>query len=123
MVVTFSVWTCPGVGALKPVAAVARVEGPEGRTGRVVVIGDADVATNLYLNLLGNRDLLLAAAGLAGRREVFGGSRPAALPGGTFSPLTLTAHEARHIFWTAVVAPALALAAVALVMARRRRYA
>src|SRR5574342_106996 len=40
-----------------PVAVFARV-GDSG--GRVVVVGDADFATNLHLDVLGNRELLAA---------------------------------------------------------------
>ncbi|HZP43041.1 MAG TPA: GldG family protein [Candidatus Binatia bacterium] len=105
-----------------PVAAWARVGAGE-RAGRVVVVGDADFATNLHVNVLGNRDLLLAAAGLVARADPLAAARPAAPPGGTFSPLTLTVPEERAIFWGAVVAPAGLLAATALLVARRRRTA
>jgi hypothetical protein len=101
-----------------PVAALARTE-----RGALVVVGDADFVTNLHLNVLGNRDLLLTAAELAARADVLAAERPAAPPHGTFSPLTLTAHEARIVFWGAVVAPSAALAGVALAMGRRRRFA
>jgi hypothetical protein len=47
----------------------------------------------------------------------------AAQPGGTFSALTLTAREARAIFWGAVVLPSATLLVVALALARRRRFA
>ena len=94
-----------------------------GREGRVVVIGDADFATNLHLGVLGNRDLLLTAAELVARADALAAARPAAPPGGTFSPLTLTAREARLVFWGAVVAPSALMGAAALAMARRRRFA
>ncbi len=103
-----------------PLAALARLAAPGGREGRLVVVGDADFVTNLDLNLLGNRDLLLIAAELAAHTEVLAGSRPSAPPGGTLSPLALTAREARLVFWTTVVAPAALLAAMAAAMARRR---
>jgi gliding motility-associatede transport system auxiliary component len=106
-----------------PVAVFARVTAPGGREGRLVVIGDADFVSNLHLNVLGNRDLLLTAAELVARADPLAASRPAAAPGGTFSPLTLTAREARLVFWGVVVAPTFALAAVALGLARRRRFA
>jgi len=105
-----------------PIAAFARV-GEGGREGRVVAIGDADFVTNLHLNVLGNRDLLLATAGLVARAQALAAARPAGPPGGTFSPLTLTDRQARLVFWLAVVAPTLVLAAVAVTMARRRRFA
>ena len=101
-----------------PVAALARAG-----AGRLLVVGDADFVTNLHLNVLGNRDWLLAAAGLAAREEVLVAARPPGPPGGTFSALTLTAREARLVFWGAVVAPSALLAAAALATARRRRFA
>jgi len=106
-----------------PVAALARVGAPDDREGRLAVLGDADFVTNLHVNVLGNRDLLLAVAGLVARGDPLTGARPPAPPGGTFSPLTLTAREARAILWGGVVAPSALLAAAALWMARRRRLA
>ena len=108
-----------------PVATFARVSVPgrEGTEGRLVVIGDSDFVTNLHLNVLGNRDLLLTTAELVARADALAAARPAAPIGGVFSPLTLTAREARLVFWGAVVAPSGLLALAALAMARRRRYA
>jgi hypothetical protein len=103
-----------------PIAAYARTTA---RDGRVLVIGDADFSTNLHLNVLGNRDLLLASATLVARDESLAAARPPGPPGGTFSPLTLTAREARLIFWGVVVAPSGVLAAAGLALARRRRLA
>ena len=103
-----------------PVAAVARISGESGRDGRLAVVGDADFVTNLHVNLVGNRDLLLATAGLIARSDPLAAARPDVRPGGTFSPLILTAREARLVFWGGVVAPAAALATVALALARRR---
>ena len=62
-------------------AAAGRRAGPRRgagrREGRLVVVGDADFATNLHLGVLGNRDLLLAAAELAARGdEALTASRP-----------------------------------------------
>jgi len=103
-----------------PVAALARMA--DG-AGRVLAVGDADFLTNLHLSVLGNRDLLLATAGLVARDESIAAARPPGPPGGTFSPLTLTAREARLVFWGVVVAPGSTLAAAGLVLARRRRLA
>jgi ABC-type uncharacterized transport system involved in gliding motility auxiliary subunit len=103
-----------------PVATLVRTPGSGGREGRLLVIGDADFVNNVHLNLLGNRDLLLTAAGLAARADSPAAARPVQPPGGTFSPLTLTAREARTLFWAVVVAPSALLGAVALLMARRR---
>jgi len=105
-----------------PVAAFVRVPGAHG-DGRVVVIGDSDFITNLHLNVLGNRDLLLTTAELVARADALAAARPAGQPGGTFSALTLTARDARAIFWGAVVVPSATLLLVALTLARRRRFA
>jgi ABC-type uncharacterized transport system involved in gliding motility auxiliary subunit len=105
-----------------PVAAFVRVPGAHG-DGRVVVIGDSDFITNLHLNVLGNRDLLLTTAELVARADALAAARPAAQPGGTFSTLTLTDREARAIFWGAVVLPSATLLFVAVALARRRRFA
>ena len=88
--------------------------------GRLVAVGDADFVTNLHLNVLGNRDFLLATAGLVARAESLASARPPAPPAGTFSPLTLTAREGRYLFWSVVVAPSALLAAAALAVAQRR---
>jgi ABC-type uncharacterized transport system involved in gliding motility auxiliary subunit len=106
-----------------PVAALARTTGSAGHEGVVVAIGDADFVTNLHVNVLGNRDLLLATAELVARADPLVAARPPAPPGGTFSPLTLTAREARLVFWGTVVAPSALLGLVALLAARRRRLA
>jgi len=106
-----------------PVATFTRVPAAGGREGRLIVIGDGDFLTNAHLGVLGNRDLLLTAAELAGRADALAAARPAAVPGGTFSPLTLTAREARLVFWGVVVAPSALMAAGALATARRRRLA
>ncbi len=102
-----------------PVAALARV----GEAGRVVAVGDADFASNLHFGVLGNKDLLVTVAEVAARGEASGAARTPARPAGTFSPLALTAREARLVFWSVVVAPGVACAAMAALLARRRRWA
>jgi ABC-2 type transport system permease protein len=107
-----------------PVAALARLAGPAGpgTGGAVVVVGDSDFASNLYLGVLGNRDLFLAIVGLLARRELHGTLRPAR-PGGALSPISLSTRQARLLFWGTVVMPP-ALAAVAGIVGaiRRRRF-
>jgi hypothetical protein len=110
-------------GGPLPVAALARLDAGNGREGRVVVVGDADFATNLHLGVLGNRDLLLATAELAVRPDAYTASRPRAGSTSTFSTLALSANEARLVLWTAALVPALLSAAMALAMAARRRRA
>jgi hypothetical protein len=106
-----------------PVAALARVAAGERGEGRLAVVGDADFVTNLYVGVLGNRDLFLTLAGLVARADPVAAARPVAAGGGVFSPLTLTAREARGIFWGGVVAPTTLLAATAFALARRRAHA
>lgn len=105
-----------------PVAALVRAPAEGGREGRLVVVGDADFASNLHLGVLGNRDLLLLAAELAARPDdaLTASRRPVNAPG-PFSTLALTARQARAILWAACVAPAALLAFGAVVAALRRR--
>jgi ABC-type uncharacterized transport system involved in gliding motility auxiliary subunit len=112
----------PGEDRAGPLPVAALVHTADGE-GRLLAVGDSDFVTNLHVNVLGNRDLLLAAAGLVARAEALAAARPSAPPGGTFSPVTLTAREARLVFWAVVVAPAALLGMVALATARRRRFA
>src|SRR5207247_2152360 len=58
-----------------PIATFTRVPVAGGREGGVVVIGDADFATNLHLGVLGNRDLLLTTAELVARAAPRGSDR------------------------------------------------
>jgi gliding motility-associatede transport system auxiliary component len=102
-----------------PIAVFARLSGG----GRLLVVGDADFVTNAQLDALGNRDLLLMTAELAGRGVPVAAARPVATPARVFSPMTLTAREARFLFWTVVVAPAAVLVAAAAALERRRRLA
>jgi hypothetical protein len=101
-----------------PVAAFARV-GAAG--GRVVVIGDADFATNLHLDLLGNRELLAAAASLAARGTARAERRPERAGDTTFSPLVLSERDMRLILGAAVLLPALVFASGGFLSWRRSR--
>jgi hypothetical protein len=106
-----------------PVAALVRVQADGAREGRVVVVGDADFATNLHLGVLGNRDLLLAVAELAIRPDPYTASRPPPVSLSTFSTLALTAREATLVLWVASLLPGLLAAVTAVAMGRRRRRA
>ena len=106
-----------------PVGALVLVEAPDGE-GRVVVIGDSDFATNLHVDVLGNRDLLLLAAEVAARGDdMLTAARHPPSTTGPFSTLALTAPQARIVLWTACVLPAIALALGAVGVALRRRRA
>jgi hypothetical protein len=107
------------------VAAIAEVGGGRaGRRGRLVVVGDADFASDAYLDLLGNRDFALnAVAWLAGEPALLG-ERPAQVQEvlRPLSPLVLTEPQARAVFLGAVlVEPGVVLAAGLLIVGLRRR--
>lgn len=106
-----------------PIAALVRISAGDDREGRLVVVGDADFATNLHLGVLGNRDLLLVVAELAARPNAYTASRPPSVSLSTFSTLALTAREASLVLWSAAFVPAMLAAVAALAMARRRRRA
>jgi ABC-type uncharacterized transport system involved in gliding motility auxiliary subunit len=103
-----------------PVAAIARL-GEDERTGSLVVVGDGEFATNLYVGTLGNRDFFLNLAHLAGRAEALIGTRREILPGGTFSRVHLTAPQARTLFWVSVVLLPLSMLILGGLIGWRRR--
>lgn len=86
-----------------PVAAIARLGDTSETSGSLVVVGDGEFATNLYVGTLGNRDFFLNLAHLAGRAEALIAARHEVMPGGTFSRLHLTAPQARTLFWVSVI--------------------
>jgi hypothetical protein len=114
-----------------PVAAMVTVEGDADKQtggnppapGRLVVFGDSDFASNLFLNLLGNKDLFLSTVGLLAAEPERVAVRSKGQPHGTLSSIVLTATQASTIFWAAVVAqPAVfLLAGIVVVIARRQR--
>jgi hypothetical protein len=106
-----------------PVGALVRVPAPDGGEGRVVVIGDADFATNVHLGVLGNRDLVILAAEVAARgdADMLTAARRPPSTTGPFSTLALTSRQARVILWAACILPTAGLALSALAVALRRR--
>lgn len=101
-----------------PIASIANPGGEH--DGSVVVVGDADFATNLYVGLLGNRDLALNLAAVAARAEQLVSVRDEIQPGGTFSRVYLTDAQSRVLFLWSVVVPPFAVAAVGIWIAWRR---
>jgi len=106
-----------------PVAIAAAVPVPrgDGAPGRLVVIGDADFASNLFLDYLGNRDLLLNSVNwLTGEESMIGSRPPRQVPG--VNQLFISAHEGERVFWLGAVAqPLVVLALGAGIVLRRRR--
>jgi len=112
-----------------PVLVMAEVghdgDGGGRRRGRLVVAGDADFASDAYLDLLGNRDLALNAIAWVAGEEALAGERPRQVPEVVrpLSPLVLTARDASAIFAAAaVVEPGLVLLAGATLVGLRRRW-
>lgn len=104
-----------------PVGVALRVPGMDGRTGRMIVYGDSDFATNFFLDYLGNRDLLLNSINwLSGDEQLIASRRPAQEPG--INQFFVSAQQGSLAFWIGtVIQPALVLAlGVAVSMVRRR---
>jgi len=94
--------------------------GDRTREGRVVVLGDADLSLNEYINLVSNQDLLLNSIAWLTENEELIAIRPTA---NVDQPLILTRSQQRLIAWIASlgVVQAIALAGI-LVFLQRRKY-
>jgi hypothetical protein len=91
------------------------------RFGRIVVFGDSDFASNAYLDLSGNRDLVLNTIGWLAEEEDLIAVR-AKDP--VSQPVVLNVRQGRAVFWLPVVVlPAVVGCVGALVLLRRRRSA
>lgn len=108
-----------------PVAAIAklqRVGEDADQDGALVVIGDSDFASNLYIGRGGNLDLFANLVHLGARAEALIAFRKETRQAGTFSRLQLSASQARILFSAAVVVlPGAVLLIGGLVEWRRRR--
>jgi len=86
-----------------PVGASVLVRSQEGKPGRLLVYGDADFASNLLLDYLGNRDLLLNSINwLAGEETMLGSRPPTQAPG--INQLFISASQGERVFWLGTVA-------------------
>ncbi|GIW43538.1 MAG: hypothetical protein KatS3mg077_0820 [Candidatus Binatia bacterium] len=97
------------------------VAGQRGKRGRFVVVGDADWATDFFLDYAGNRDFLLNAANWLADEHVWSGPRvPLRTPG--VQVFFLTASQAEKMLWAfAVGEPALLALCGAVFWWRRQR--
>jgi ABC-type uncharacterized transport system involved in gliding motility auxiliary subunit len=96
-------------------------DGAAGRSGRMLVFGDSDFASNLYLNLLGNKDLFMSSIGVLAEDEELVAMRHKGLPHSSLSPVSLTARQGRLIFWIAVVVEPATFAALGMLITFRRQ--
>jgi ABC-type uncharacterized transport system involved in gliding motility auxiliary subunit len=104
------------------VLATLEPASPDAAPGQIMVFGDSDFATNFYLDLLGNRDLILSAIAVLAEDPTLVAVRRKSQPGGTLSGISLTEAQSRVVFWAAVLAmPALSLLIGAVVGWRRLR--
>jgi len=92
------------------------------RFGQMIVFGDADFASNLYLNVLGNRDLLLSCLGALAEDPDLISVRRKSLPPSSLSAIYLTADQGKTIFWVAVVILPGFFALLGILITWRRRY-
>ena len=114
------------LGVAAPPAAGQDVQPTPGHArhaGRMIVVGDSDFGSNLYLSLLGNKDLFMSSVGVLAEDEALIAVRRKELPRASFSPVALTAEQGRAIFWLAVVVQPLAFAllGMGIVWQRHRR--
>jgi ABC-type uncharacterized transport system involved in gliding motility auxiliary subunit len=105
-----------------PVGVSVLVRGEGERRGRLLVYGDADFASNLLLDYLGNRDLLLNSVNwLSGEEHMLGARPPVQLPG--VNQFFLSAQQGERVFWLGAVAlpAAILIAGLTGVSLRQRR--
>jgi len=112
----------PGGASVMVMAELGSESAPH--HGRLVVVGDADFASDAYLDLLGNRDLALNAVAWLTEESALAGQRATHVAEVVrpLSPLVLTESQARLLLLAvAAVQPGLVLAIGAVVVGARRR--
>lgn len=129
-------WRTPGLEALQsgvgtyvagrdtrgpiPVAVSVLVRAADGATGRVLVYGDSDFASNFFLGYLGNRDLFLNSVNWLAQEDTLVASRaPTQEPG--VNQFFLSNDEGQRVFWVGtIVQPAIVLLLGLVVVGWRR---
>ena len=101
-----------------------QVPGPGGHDGRMVIIGDADFASDAYYDLLGNANLALNAIAWLAREDVLEGEREKQMPEveRPLSPLVLTETESRRLLLAMVVVQPLLVLGLGVGVAGLRRW-
>lgn len=95
---------------------------PDAPPGQLMVFGDSDFASNFYLNLLGNKDLIMSAVAVLAEDPALVAVRRKGMPSGTMSPISLTAQQSRVIFWASVIVlPVLSMLIGGVIGMRRLR--
>jgi len=95
--------------------------GEKSHVGHMIVFGDSDFASNLYLNLLGNKDLFMSSVGVLAEDQELVAMRRKGLPRSSLSPISLTAEQGRLVFWVAVVVAPAGCALLGLLITWRRQ--
>ena len=91
------------------------------KRGKIVVYGDSDFASNLYIPHVGNKDLFMNTVSWLVEQENLITIRPKTTQPTTLSFIALTARQGKMIFWSAVIIePALILMVGIIVYVRRR---
>ena len=89
--------------------------------GRVVVCGDSDFASNLYLVVLGNKDFFLNMVSWLAEQEELISIRHKKQESYPFSPMFLTENQKKIVFWFAVVIQPLIILCIGIVIYARRK--
>jgi len=101
-------------------AAVVMPTRDGAKPGRLIVLGDADFATNAFVDYLGNRDLLVNSVNWLAREESLIAARAQQKEAGR-EQFFVTETQGRMAFWlAAVVQPAIFFAFAIYVFVRRR---
>jgi ABC-type uncharacterized transport system involved in gliding motility auxiliary subunit len=89
--------------------------------GRVVVCGDSDFASNLYFNVLGNKDLFLNIVNWLAEEEALISIRHRKDETRPFSPLFLTENQKKAVLWFSTVIPPLLTLSIGILIYSRRK--